>query len=410
MSQLLEKKIKIRDGKKHHINFSYFLARPKRLNELFIIGGRKNMLHVKRKLIIGLIFLLSLVSVIPQANASQLKFSVEPVIPENQKDTSHSYFDLMMKPSEQQTLKVHMRNDTDNEVTVIPSVHAATTNINGVVEYGESNTKLDKTSPYNIEDIVKPTVEEVKIPAKGSTDLELKIEMPKDGFDGILAGGITLKEKDATEESEKKNAQQGLAIENKYAYVVAVVLQETDVKIDSELKLGAVEPNQVNARNVINANLQNTQAKYLNQLSVDTKITKKGESEVLYTSKKEDMQMAPNTSFVYPVSLNGEKLKAGDYTLVMTAKSMDKTWKFKKDFTIKADVAKELNEKDVTVKKDYTWLYIVIGIVLVLSALVLIWFIIRKKKQEKQKQAELRRRQAKRKKRAQRAKIEKNND
>ncbi|CAD5898022.1 hypothetical protein CMALT394_20115 [Carnobacterium maltaromaticum] len=36
MSQSFEKKIKIRDGKKRHINFSYFLARPKRLNELFI--------------------------------------------------------------------------------------------------------------------------------------------------------------------------------------------------------------------------------------------------------------------------------------------------------------------------------------------------------------------------------------
>ncbi|MFS7403161.1 hypothetical protein [Carnobacterium maltaromaticum] len=36
MSQSFEKKIKIRDGKKRHINFSYFLARPNRLNELFI--------------------------------------------------------------------------------------------------------------------------------------------------------------------------------------------------------------------------------------------------------------------------------------------------------------------------------------------------------------------------------------
>ncbi|CCO10305.2 hypothetical protein BN424_841 [Carnobacterium maltaromaticum LMA28] len=36
MSQLFEKKIKIRDGKKRHINFSYFLARVKRLNKLFI--------------------------------------------------------------------------------------------------------------------------------------------------------------------------------------------------------------------------------------------------------------------------------------------------------------------------------------------------------------------------------------
>ncbi|CCO11871.2 hypothetical protein BN424_2431 [Carnobacterium maltaromaticum LMA28] len=37
MSQLLEKKIKIREGKKRPINFSYFLAGANRLNELFII-------------------------------------------------------------------------------------------------------------------------------------------------------------------------------------------------------------------------------------------------------------------------------------------------------------------------------------------------------------------------------------
>ncbi|KRN74257.1 hypothetical protein IV76_GL000392 [Carnobacterium maltaromaticum] len=36
MSQLLEKKIKIRDGKNRHINFSYFLAGANRLNKLFI--------------------------------------------------------------------------------------------------------------------------------------------------------------------------------------------------------------------------------------------------------------------------------------------------------------------------------------------------------------------------------------
>ena len=36
MNQLIEKKIKIRDGKKRHINFSYFLIGATRLNELFI--------------------------------------------------------------------------------------------------------------------------------------------------------------------------------------------------------------------------------------------------------------------------------------------------------------------------------------------------------------------------------------
>ncbi|PLS56872.1 hypothetical protein CYV26_01025 [Carnobacterium maltaromaticum] len=38
LSQLLEKKIKIREDKKRPINFPYFLAGATRLNELFIQG------------------------------------------------------------------------------------------------------------------------------------------------------------------------------------------------------------------------------------------------------------------------------------------------------------------------------------------------------------------------------------
>lgn len=232
------------------------------------------MSNLKKKVAFLCFIFIGLVSIIPQVNASQLKFSVEPIIPVNQKDQSKTYFDLSVKPEDHQVLKIHMRNDTDKEVTVEPSVHAATTNINGVVEYGESNTKLNKTSQYNIEEIVKPTVKEVKIPANGATDLELTVDVPKDEFDGILAGGITLKEKDSHEEKKKQEGQ-GLAIENKYAYVVAVVLNELETKVDSELKLEKVAPNQVNARNVINATLQNTKPKYMNQLSIDSKVTKK---------------------------------------------------------------------------------------------------------------------------------------
>ena len=39
MSQLLEKKMKIRDGEKRHINFSYFLTGATRLNKLFIMAS-----------------------------------------------------------------------------------------------------------------------------------------------------------------------------------------------------------------------------------------------------------------------------------------------------------------------------------------------------------------------------------
>ena len=36
MNQLFEKKMKIRDGKKRHINFPYFLAGANQINKLFI--------------------------------------------------------------------------------------------------------------------------------------------------------------------------------------------------------------------------------------------------------------------------------------------------------------------------------------------------------------------------------------
>lgn len=349
------------------------------------------MLKQKRKLISALIIFISIIGfTTKQVEASELKFSVEPVIPENQKDNGHTYFDLNMKPKQKQTLKVHMRNDTDKEVVVIPSIHTATTNINGVVEYGESNSQVDDTVQYKLEDLVKPAVKEVKIPAKNATDLELNVEMPEAEFSGILAGGITLTEKDAeTEDTKEQDQEKGLAIENKYAYVVAIVLNESDQKVESELKLTNVEAGQVNARNAISATIQNTQPKYMNQLAVDTKIMKKGEKEVLYSSKKDSMQMAPNTSFAYPISLNGKKLEPGKYTLTMDATSMKQTWHFNKDFEIKADVAKKLNKTDVSIEKaNNLWLYIVFALLLLLILLLLI-LLFNKKKKEKQ-QADLR--------------------
>ncbi|PGZ57895.1 cell wall anchor protein [Bacillus cereus] len=342
----------------------------------------------KSKWLATLMLIFFFVMNIGRVDASMLKYSVEPVIPENQKDKKNTYFDLNMKPNDEQTIKIHMRNDTNEDVTVIPTIKTATTNINGIVEYGESNQKPDNTVPFKIEDIVSAKTKEVTIPKNGATDLELEIKMPKEEFDGILAGGITLQEKEKEGET-KETKKEGLSIENRYAYTVAIVLHENDKPVEPKLALDKVEPSQVNARNVINATIQNPNPRYMNQLAVETKITRKGETEVLYSSEKKDMQMAPNTSFAYPTSLDGKELKAGKYTLDMTAKSSGETWHFKKDFEIKGEVAKKFNEKDVSIKKDYTWVYIVVGFILILIAVLFIILFFRKKMKEKDKEAKL---------------------
>lgn len=316
------------------------------------------------------------------ASASELKFSVTPVLPTNQYNQEHTYFDLMMTPNQKQEITMTLRNDTEKAVQVTSIVHPATTNSNGVVEYGESNTTLNKTAPANIAEIVKAEQEELTIPAKSSIEARYTITMPAKSFDGILAGGITVQEKQ-DEKQKGQTKKKSLAIENNYAYVVAIVLRETEKEIQGDLKLTDIEPGQLNARNMIQATIENKEAEYINQVTIETSIAKKGSKDVLYSSKKEGMQIAPNTSLAYPTRLEGKELEAGTYELSMLATSKGREWKFSKSFTIEAKTAEKLNKSDVSIKKEsnHNFYYIICLVaILVLVIIFLLVLLLRKKK------------------------------
>ena len=113
----------------------------------------------------------------------------------------------MMKPDQEQILKVRAANSTDENLVIDVSVKSATTNSNGVIEYGESLTALDKSAPADLSEIIqlKDGGESVELPAKSEKLVELRVKMPKEEFSGQLAGGITFSEKvDETKDKQKK--------------------------------------------------------------------------------------------------------------------------------------------------------------------------------------------------------------
>lgn len=319
--------------------------------------------------------------------ASELSFNVEPMIPENQVDKTKTYFDLKTEPNMEETIKVNIYNNSDQDIVVEPVVKTATTNLNGVVEYGESLTTPNQSIPYQIENLVIPNEKEMTIPKKGSYEAQFVIKMPPKEFRGILAGGITLKEKETVQPTTETK---GMAVENQYAYVVAVILHGNEEEVPKELNLTNVESGQVNYRNVINLALENPQSRYINQLSIQAEVTKKGRKKVLYNSKKEHMQMAPDSKFNYPISLDGKKLKAGNYTVKIKANSQDESWELTKDFKVSEKEAKRLNSKDVSIKKDQTKLYYFVGILLVFIVGFLFFFRYKShKKKLKRKELEI---------------------
>lgn len=360
----------------------------------------------KRNIVMmGLVMFLMM---IPQKiMASEFNFAVVPEIPENQLDKNKTYFDLKMNQGAEQDLTVKLRNDTREDIVVETIISSATTNSNGVVEYGPNGTKVDKTLVFNMADLAKAEPE-TTVPAGKEVSVKVHVTMPKEAVTGIITGGITFKEKDKeTVSSKTGNEETGMAIKNKYSYVLALLVRQNEEPLTPDLALNEVGAAQSNARNIIQANLQNPVATYLNQLKVTAEIRKKNRTDVLYTSETEAMQMAPNSNFNYYVPLNGKPLEAGEYTIKIVAfgdkdedgsyesknaagekVSFNQRWEFEKEFTITSAEAKKLNEADVSIVKDYTWLYIVIGMLLLLIVAGLILFLIKRKRDKEKEKAE----------------------
>lgn len=295
-----------------------------------------------------------------ETSAAELRFSVETEIPENQIDKTKTYFDLMMKPDQEQILKVRAANSTDENLVIDVSVKSATTNSNGVIEYGESLTALDKSAPADLSEIIqlKDGGESVELPAKSE-----KV--------------------DETKDKQKENTN-GLAIENRYAYTVAVLLRENETVVQPELSLEKVEPTQRNARSVISATLLNHEAAYLQSMKVTANVKNKKTNNVILEKEQEDMQMALNSIFNFPIPYEENEMEAGTYVLAMTVEGSGKKWQFTKEFTISKEEAKTFNEKDATVKKTESKLiYLLIGLLLLL--LIICLFIILRLKKQKNK-------------------------
>lgn len=310
------------------------------------------------------------------ASAAEMNFAVSPVIPTNQIDQSKTYFDLRMKPGQKQILKVQIKNDSDKNIFVETKANSAITNSSGIADYSISNPKIDDTLEIPFTNIAK-VKKETKIPAKSEATVEITIEMPKQQFDGVILGGLHFSEKE--DEGQAKKEDGSIQIKNKYAYVIGVLLRETDKVIKPDLKLNEVQPKIVNARNVVTANLQNIKPAMLKNLSVDTKVFVEQGKKILHETKKENLRMAPNSNFDYAIDWGNQALESGNYRLEMKATDGEQSWKWSRIFTIKDKSAEEFKTSDL--EKDRKMRYFIGGILLLF--LVLFMFFRRLKKIEK---------------------------
>ncbi|MGG5324728.1 hypothetical protein IGJ83_000332 [Enterococcus pernyi] len=339
----------------------------------------------------GLVLLMVFVSLLAPmrvgAEEGTLNFYVTPEFSDNQKAGNERYFQLILAPdaTEKLTLKLQNANAEAKKIKITP--HTAYTNVMGVVEYGQNAEKADPTLKYSLDELIEQP-EIIELAGNETKTVTLDLKMPKEAFEGFLAGGLRVSEvkEEATEETSD---EEGVAIQNEFAYIIGVVVSNKQDAVQPDLDLLDVFADQLNYRNVISANIQNFTPTFVNRLEVEATVQKVGEEEILYQASQEQMQMAPNSNFNFPISLEGDRFRSGEYLLKMTARSGEDEWQWERKFTIEADEARALNQQDVTIDTSINWwMFGAIMLLILLLGIILYLFLHKRKKEQSNKRNE----------------------
>ncbi|MGX7030832.1 DUF916 and DUF3324 domain-containing protein [Vagococcus zengguangii] len=302
--------------------------------------------------------------------SSGANFSVQPKIPENQKNST-SYFDLELKPNQEQIIEIEVFNDSDEEIEVMTELNRATTSDVGNITY-QTTELVDESVINNIEEIVTNEIESVVLKPKSSEVVKWDINMPKESFDGVVLGGFrfTLAEKD----------NEIVGIENRFAYTVGILLSNQEQDIPVNLNLLDITTGQVNYRNHILVNLQNDMPRIIDEMMIEAEVYELGSNQPIYTASSQELRMAPNSSFNYGISTQETAFKPGKYQLKLTANADGEEFSWNQEFEISGKEAKTHNKEAIFIEEPAIklWMWIAISAVL-LSVTTVIWAVKKEK-------------------------------
>lgn len=302
-------------------------------------------------------------------------FSYEVVFPENQKNKKVGYYDLLVQQGENQTVQMKLSNTSDQPMKVAIAISSAKTNGNGVVVFGPSDIKIDRSLQHDLSKLMTAP-KEVTLSPNSSTVVDFMIEVPKKTFKGYIAGGIQLKPI-LKEQASKKKEQ---VIINKFAFVVGVLLSESKTQyIQPKLQLNKVSLKLKDARYTLFASISNTESIFAEDLTAKIKIRKKGEKKSFLEVEKKKMRMAPNSMMELPIFLEDQKVTAGEYTADVEIKSKNgQSWKWAHNFSFSKIEAERISKQksiENTVSSKPWWVLYILLIFLVLP----IFYIIQRK-------------------------------
>ncbi|EOA3013197.1 DUF916 and DUF3324 domain-containing protein [Enterococcus faecalis] len=302
------------------------------------------MMRIIKKAVLFLMFAFSALGFQQLVLADSNDFSVTPVLTENQNPEVPSYFDLTVTPNQKQTLKIKIKNNSNESVKYKLYVNTATTNQNGIIDYSINNFEKDESLKLSLKDCLTLTEQLVDVPANSEKEVSLELSVPETPFEGIALGGITV------EPSIEKGSN---GVNNIFTRTLAIQLTETAKKISPKLEGGEVKVSQENLRNNVKFELRNITPTIISKVNAEIAITKKGNKNPLLTQTKDQLNFAPNSKFNLMTEWD-KQFDPGDYTYSINLTDGEgNKWSFSKKFKIEAEIAENLNKTSIDRKESF---------------------------------------------------------
>lgn len=323
---------------------------------------------------------------------AEVSYSVKKIKAANEINETSSFYDLGVTKGENKEIQAIIANSSNQPIYVKSQIFTAFTNENGTITYNTKPKSISKSLKFKLSDFatIEASDKRIEVPPHSEKTVTAFIDVPKDVPDGVMLGAWYFEKENQVVENKE---EQGIGIANKYSYSLAIKVTVNQEIEKPELKLKGVTTGLSNYRKAIQATIENESPGIISKLTVNAQILNEKNGELLYERKQEDMIMAPNSNFSYPIFLKDQEMKSGDYVLNVEASTNDpkwpsQNWNWSQKFSITKEKAQQINQDALNdnVSSENNNNLVLIGVLfLIVSGLVTLFVLIRIIKKRKEK-------------------------
>ncbi|GAA0502547.1 hypothetical protein GCM10008986_32690 [Salinibacillus aidingensis] len=304
------------------------------------------------------------------AQADSAPITVEPILPDQQKQGVKGYYHLELNEGRRVQLQVQVSNQTDQPVTVLLTPLNAYSNPakSTGIQYNEQDTERHQLLNKSLS--MKKHLQQKEVDMKANETKSVPFTVDLSGVhEGQWLGAIQVSTIDQADNTQTMTENEtNVVIKHQFTYTIPIEIDFNQVP-ETDFSFGDVRFDYPAGGTELLIEMQNPTTGIVRDISVTYRL-EAASGEVLLDGGMESFGLVPNTSAAVPIKWDRSPLGPGEYTLFLEAVYDGKKITDEKELVINRKESEKMEESiDADEEETNTfsipmWVIIVLGLLL----------------------------------------------